>query len=132
MSNRATTYLRDEPLFAHAAARQSHNEDVDGRDVIRTLKQFAALNERWVHGKVICESLGWPDHENSRRRLRAVAEAHSKEILSGDAGYALLRNCTPEEINHAANRLKAQAEKMLQRSVDIRTAYHQYGKEQPT
>jgi len=109
------------------APHRQHDVDADSRAVRDCLAKYAELGRRWVLGKDIVEALGWPDHENSRRRLRSVAETNSKAILSGDKGYALLSTCTPDEINHAANRLRSQGERMIQRSVDIRAAYHRYG-----
>lgn len=115
-------------LFAPRQQAAPEPTDADERDVLRTLKQFADNGKRWVLGRELVESIGWPDCENSRRKLRAVAEANAKRILSGDKGYALLSNCTPDEIIHAANRLRTQAEKMLRRSLDIQNAYHTYGR----
>lgn len=61
------------------------------------------------------------------RKLRAIAEASNGRIISGQKGYALLENCTPDEIDHAAGWLESQGKKMLQRAARIRARFHRYG-----
>lgn len=126
--------MTDSPtLFDATTARrrgqeQAEASEAEGRDVIRTLRQFTATGKRWVLAREIIAALGWPDCENLRRRLRSIAENNDKLIISGDKGYALLAACAPDEIQHAANRLESQGRKMLARSIAIKTAYHQFGR----
>ena len=62
------------------------------------------------------------------RELRAIAEASAGRIISGQRGYALMSECTPEEIDRAASWLESQARKMLARATAIRRRFHGYGK----
>ena len=62
---------------------------------------------------------GWDD-----RHIRKLAELSEGQILSGQQGYKLTTDCTPEEVRHACNWLRAQAEKMTQRSLNIANVFH--------
>lgn len=63
------------------------------------------------------------------RTLRAIAEASNGRIISGQRGYALMSECTPEEIDRAASWLESQAKKMLARATAIRRRFHSFGKQ---
>jgi len=66
------------------------------------------------------------------RHLRAIAEASAGRIISGQRGYALMSDCTPDEIDHAASWLESQAKKMLRRAAAIRARFHKYGRNTQT
>lgn len=69
------------------------------------------------------EGAGWTDRE-----CRLAAEASGGEIITGQKGYKLLSEATPEEVSHAAAWLRSQGEKMIDRSVEIQRLYHRFGK----
>jgi len=114
-------------LFQQRAARQQAHE-LDERAVLLTLKQYANLPEpqRWAKGKDLIDALGWPDHENSRRKLRKIAEQNPTRIVSGDDGYCLLENATLKEVAHCCRRLASQGIKNFRRAMKTRHAYHQF------
>ncbi len=61
--------------------------------------------------------------EADKRILRAIAEASGGEILSGQKGYMLTREATPEDLRQAGW-LKSQGEKMLGRWTAIQRVWH--------
>jgi len=69
------------------------------------------------------EDAGWSDRE-----CRLAAEASGGEIITGQKGYKLLSEATPDEVSHAAAWLRSQGEKMIGRSVEIQRLYHRYGR----
>ena len=119
------TTIQELPLWIK---QQTHPSEYSTREMVLTLKQFNALGKRWVKGKELCEAIGWPDHENSRRKLRGIAEASNGVIISSNDGYALIGSCTPEEVRHAVARIRHQGRLMIARSIKIERAYHRYGK----
>ncbi len=60
------------------------------------------------------------------RRIRAAAEASEGRIMSypGSPGYKLTSKATPEEMQHAEQALRAQARKMIRRSMQIAKKWH--------
>lgn len=60
------------------------------------------------------------------RVARAVAEGSDGEIISGQLGYKLTRCATVEEVAHAENWLKAQAQKMIRRANQIQMVRARY------
>ena len=80
----------------------------------------------WLRGKSWCKAKeishafpGW-----NERKVRMVASESSGRILSGQAGYKLTLECTPEEVHHATHWLRSQAKLMTQRSIDIERVFH--------
>jgi hypothetical protein len=76
----------------------------------------------WQTARQIAELEGWSDRE-----CRAAAEASDGEIITGQKGYKLLAEATPEEVHHAAAWLESQGRKMIDRAVAIRRLYHRFG-----
>jgi hypothetical protein len=76
--------------------------------------------------------LSWPDNEQSRRKLRRIAEANRGEIMSGDLGYIRINEARMDEVQHAYNRQMAQARKMEAGAIKLMAAYHRFGKEKVT
>lgn len=74
---------------------------------------------KWVIAAVLVAEL-----DLDKRTLRAIAEAASPHVISGQRGYCLLTESTPEEIRHAAAWYESQATKMQTRAVAIRRAAH--------
>jgi hypothetical protein len=58
------------------------------------------------------------------RDIRQVA-SETSNVISGQKGYRHIRCSTAEEINHAANWLESQADKMGKRARAIRRRAHQ-------
>ncbi len=56
--------------------------------------------------------------------MRALASESRGRILSGQQGYKLTVECTPDEVAHATAWLKSQADLMRQRSIDISNIFH--------
>ncbi len=61
--------------------------------------------------------------EANKRILRAIAEASEGEILSGQKGYMLTREATPDDLKQAGW-LKSQGQKMLERWTAIQRVWH--------
>lgn len=60
------------------------------------------------------------------REIRQLAEASDGLVISGPGspGYCHLYHCDPKTIGRIADRLKSQAERMLERSIRIRRRAH--------
>ena len=61
--------------------------------------------------------------ESDKRILRAIAEASDGEILSGQKGYLLTREATPDDLKQAGW-LKSQGQKMIDRWTAIQRVWH--------
>jgi hypothetical protein len=85
----------------------------------------------WLNSSQIITKAGFYTDEKGNRRwllndrdVRALAEAASPKIISGQKGYKHADHATADELNHCSNSLKSQAVKMLKRSVAIRRYAH--------
>jgi hypothetical protein len=87
-------------------------------DRLPALKTYL-YNAGWIPARQIRVDLGYTD-----RLCRALAEASAGEIISGQAGYKLTRQATPEEIQQATAWLESQARKMSLRAGAIRRCWH--------
>lgn len=89
-------------------------------DQDRDLARFrlALLGRQWRTAAELRVATGLTD-----RRLRALA-AQTDDIISGQRGYCLLREATPEEIRHSSSWLISQGQKMIKRGVAQRRAAH--------
>ena len=114
-----------ELTFGQQQAKQRAS-DADCNEFMRVLREHSTVGVTWLTGKQLCETLDLPDCEASRRKFRKIAEANPRLVVTGDKGYALVSQCKPEEILHAIARLKTMGAKLLQRSVDLSNAYHQF------
>ncbi len=76
---------------------------------------MTALSDGQWHTAADLAQLGIGD-----RTARAVAEGSAGQIISGQQGYKLTVSATLEEVAHAENWLKAQAQKMITRANRIR------------
>lgn len=65
-------------------------------------------------------------NERDKRNLRAIAEASEGQIISGQKGYKLTLEATPEDLN-AAGWLKSQGDKMRGRWLKIQRVWHRRG-----
>jgi hypothetical protein len=80
----------------------------------------AYLRDRgWVNARTIAADIKLND-----RDARALAEASAGAILSGQQGYKLTSQATPDEVHHATAWLESQARKMAQRAQRIRQYFH--------
>ncbi|NBW15642.1 MAG: hypothetical protein EBR82_47415 [Caulobacteraceae bacterium] len=75
----------------------------------------------WMTATAIRE--GWMPHWPDRY-VRQLAAASDGAILSGQRGYKLTLECTPEEVRHATNWLRSQAKRMISRSIAIARKFH--------
>ena len=96
--------------------------DVTERWSDETLRDTEAMKAAlagagWKTARQIAQALGFDD-----RYLRLCAEASRGEIISGQKGYKLTREATPEEIQHAEAWLVSQAKRMMDRARLIRVA----------
>lgn len=89
-----------------------------GDDRVGELLDF--LHERgWVSGREICASKQWTE-----RLVRLLAAASVGQVLSGQRGYKLTREASPDELHHATAWLESQAKQMSERAGQIRRVWH--------
>lgn len=72
---------------------------------------------RWQSAKDLQDSF----HD---RELRTLAESSDGQIISGQRGYCLITEATPDEIRHSADSLRSRARKILARHLAIRRRAH--------
>jgi len=58
------------------------------------------------------------------RFVREVASDSQGRIISGQHGYKLTLESTPEEVRRATARLRSQVDRMTQRCIDIDRVFH--------
>lgn len=82
---------------------------------------FAALSNRadWITARELTTRTGLGD-----RVLRAIANESNGKIISGQRGYKLTRIADPDEVLHAANWLRHQANEMTRRANAIYDEFH--------
>lgn len=68
-------------------------------------------------GRKICEQIGRPFDEKSRRLLRAFRESAGSVIVSGPRGYQHVSHCTVEDRRKAAEIRLAQGQKMARDAI---------------
>jgi hypothetical protein len=68
----------------------------------------------WMTADEISVATKWND-----RLIRALASNSKGRILSGQSGYKLTLQSTPEERDHAIAFLTSQAKEMLKRAIEI-------------
>ena len=73
----------------------------------------------WVTARQLKCQLGLSD-----RDCRALAEASEGEIISGQKGYKLTEQSTPEETKYSSAWLISQGQKMIRRGIAIRRCAH--------
>lgn len=70
--------------------------------------------------EIASEHPGWSD-----RHIRAIASESGGRIVSGQHGYKLTLECTPEEVHHATAWLRSQARVMTDRAIAIARLFHE-------
>lgn len=99
---------------------------------LKTPKRIAARPD---DVRSLCELLdgrGWLKaqeimlvHPTFRERyIRLTAASSQGQIVSGQKGYKLTTQCTPDEALHAMNWLRSQAKLMTLRSLEIGKVFH--------
>lgn len=101
------------PLFQARAANATDEDDA------RTLRFFLRGRGWMLSKEIIFEFPAWK--ERYVRELAALSQGH---VVSGQKGYKLTVECTPEEARHAANWLRSQANEMIARSMAISRVFH--------
>lgn len=91
-----------------------------GDEVARLLSHLRECSG-WQTAKQLSAALGFRD-----RKIRQLAEKSGGEVVSapGSSGYKHITRCTGEEISHAADQLRSQGRRMLERSIRLRRAAH--------
>ncbi len=77
----------------------------------------------WVSAKTIRALAGWDD-----RAVRRIAAASDGAVISGDAGYKLLAESTPEDFKEFSGRLQSQIRRMAARMIRVRRRWQEYGR----
>lgn len=77
----------------------------------------------WTSGRAIHEAKHWDE-----RTIRLLAASSDGQIISGQQGYKLTRQATPDELHHATAWLESQAKQMSDRACSIRRVW--YGSDQ--
>ena len=78
------------------------------------------LNGRgWTSGREIHAAKHWDE-----RTIRLLAASSDGQIISGQQGYKLTRQATPDEMHHATSWLESQAKQMVDRASAIRRRWH--------
>ena len=91
----------------------------------RTDVMVSFLDDRgWVPASSFKEFYGWSDRE-----CRAYAAAAQGRIISGNKGYKLTMQCTPDEFNEANGRLLSQSDRMRERAIQQARVFHKRGAE---
>lgn len=81
----------------------------------------------WLTAAQIVTALGLPEGESGKRQVRAAAEASGGELISGQDGYKLTAEATPDELHHASAWLESQGRTMIARAVAQRNVWHARG-----
>jgi hypothetical protein len=87
-------------------------------DVVQALRNALSDGE-WHTARTLLQEHGLNDRE-----LRSIVEFHGEEFVTGNRGYRLMIAATVDEIRESAGRLRAQAEKMFARVVQLECAAH--------
>jgi hypothetical protein len=74
----------------------------------------------WMTCSQILRLWFMPPTEANKRWVRALAEAAGDDVLSGQAGYKLVKAGTAEEVYRASSWLISQGKKMISRGIAIR------------
>ena len=77
----------------------------------------------WMRAAQLVVLINKPDNDDSRRWLRALAQA-SDWVISGQKGYKHLEHATAEEVNHFINWMESQGKKMISRAERMRRNAH--------
>ena len=86
----------------------------------RVPQLIAALSGRgWMKGRDLARLLDTDD-----RTIRAIANASDGAIISGQQGYHLTHQASVQDVQHAANWLRHQAQAMTRRAFRIEQNMH--------
>lgn len=87
------------------------------------LEGYLKEHPAWMRAGELVVLVNKPDSDDSRRWLRALAQA-SGWVISGQKGYRHLEHATAEEVNHFTNWMESQGKKMFERAALIRRNAH--------
>lgn len=104
------------PGFYPTPEPMDHPKAPETDKVARLVPELTAIlrGGPWMSAKLLTGLMGVDD-----RTIRAIAAASGGHILSGQQGYRLTVDATPEEVRHAAAWLRHQARQMLERAAQI-------------
>lgn len=91
----------------------------DPQDLCKFVAYLSATPD-WVSGATLFERYNW-----NERTIRALANAASPEVISGQLGYKHIQHSTEEEVHHFCSWMESQAKKMMARSLAVRRRAHQ-------
>jgi len=119
------------PLFRQRRAvttvpARQHDVEADGRDVLRTLRQFAAVGQRWTKARELVAALGWGEfNESTRRRVTAAVEELGWRVIGLKAqGYCATEAASIEEITHWDRQQDSQIKRMTEKLIAVRNFRH--------
>jgi hypothetical protein len=90
-----------------------------GGDVLKFMELLRGRG--WMKATFIQQITGW-----DLRTMREWASSSNGEIISGQEGYKLNCEATPEEANHSAERMISQGKDMIRRGIAIRRKHIEY------
>jgi len=73
----------------------------------------------WVTAKTLARLL-----DSNDRAIRDAASQSQGRVISGQRGYCLTHQASVQDVQHAANWLRSQGTKMIQRAYDTERAMH--------
>ena len=104
--------------FSNPSKGSSSSKSSESHERLNTL--VALLKGRnWLTSRQIKQATHWDD-----RTIRQIAATSEGRILSGQKGYKLTREATPDERDHAVKWLRSQARKMIARSMQINRIHY--------
>jgi hypothetical protein len=111
-------------LFAAAGARELRPSDKRIERLVPEL--LAVLRGRgWCSGADLVLWLGLKT--DGLRTIREAANRSAGRVASGQQGYKLTAELTPDEFRKSAGRFRSQAKAMNQRYVEMQRCWHESG-----
>lgn len=84
---------------------------------------YLRRQDRWVTASQVCQALGLPNGEASKRMIRAWANA-DRNVISGNSGYRHADLTTIDDIREFLGRLGSQRRAMTEREIRARQILH--------
>ena len=78
----------------------------------------------WKTAADICQVLGIPATESTRRRIRFLADASAGRVAGGQRGYKLVAQMQSSEFQHTRNWLLSQCREMQRRVIEMDRVFY--------